>query len=119
MKYANTRVLISGLGSDEIMGHFCFYGEGSPHEFPEKINDIFPWKNFFEGSQRNYLDAFEKCGGSLGYEFRYPFLDTNVVQEFLSLSHHLKNNQVKPAVQSYLKLNNFPFEMNAKIGINV
>ena len=45
-----------------------------------------------------------------GMEGRYPFLDKNLIQEFLWLHPDLKNNNYKSVIHNYLKLNNFSFE---------
>ena len=57
--------------------------------------------------------------GTFGIEARYPFLDKQVVQEFLSLSHHIKNSQYKSSILNYLKLNNYPFIKDIKTGFSL
>jgi hypothetical protein len=46
----------------------------------------------------------------------YPFLDKNVVQEFLWLDNSLKNKYYKSVLHYYLTINNFPFGTNEKFG---
>ncbi len=118
LAFAKKRVLLTGLGADEIMAVYREYLDGSPKSFPIDLNSIFPWNNFYKGSNKNYLSTYEKIGGSIGYELRYPFLDKKLVQEFLHLSPKLKNNDIKPAVFSYLVNNNFPV-FSEKRGFNV
>ena len=118
------RVLYSGVGADEVMAHNNYYscGYGNVNVFPEDLNELFPWPNFFEGSMKNYLKGDEYVGGSFGYETRYPFCDKDLVQEFLWLEPHLKNDfngsNYKPALTSYLEKEGFPYHLN-KHGFNV
>ena len=58
----------------------------------------------------------EFVGGNYGIETRYPFLDRDLVQEFLWLDVSLKNSSYKSAVESYLKKNNYPYDKNVKLG---
>jgi len=64
----------------------------------------------------SYLTKEEYVGGSYGIECRYPFLDFDVVQEFLWLSTKLKNGNYKNVLHNYMVENNFPFEEGQKIG---
>jgi hypothetical protein len=57
--------------------------------------------------------------GSHSIETRYPFLDKDVVQEFLWLTPELKNKTYKAPIYEYLKRNNFPFAEGKKIGLRV
>jgi hypothetical protein len=47
---------------------------------------------------------------------RYPFLDKDVVQEFLWLHEDLKNKEYKAPIHHYFKQINFPFEEKIKRG---
>jgi asparagine synthetase B (glutamine-hydrolysing) len=119
------KIFLSGTGCDEIIGDYfikdsymgddnsCFKGM-----FPDKLDSIFPWNNFFSGSMREYLTKDEFIIGSLGIEARYPFLDKNLVQEFLWLAPELKNKFYKAPLHEYLKQNNFPFRENEKKGFS-
>ena len=51
----------------------------------EELSSFFPWRSAFLGTQRDYLMKEEVVAGSHGLEARYPFLDRQVVQEFLWL----------------------------------
>jgi hypothetical protein len=121
---SNIRVLYSGIGADEIMAHNNYYscGYGNVDLFPENLNDVFPWPNFFEGSMKNYLKGDEYVGGSFSYETRYPFCDKDLIQEFLWLKPNLKNDfkgsNYKPALTSYLDKEQFPYHLK-KYGFNV
>lgn len=78
-------------------------------EFPENLSDIFPWRNFWGGIQALYLEREEYVCGCYGVCATYPFLDTNVVQEFLWLSAELKNQGYKAPIEAYFKMNEFPY----------
>jgi asparagine synthetase B (glutamine-hydrolysing) len=120
------KIFFSGTGCDEIIGDYfvkgnydqdkssCFQGK-----FPENLNSIFPWKNFFNGTMRKYLTKDEYIIGCLGIEARYPFLDKQLVQEFLWLKPELKNNFYKAPLREYLIQNNFPYKENEKKGFRV
>ena len=118
------KVLFSGIGADEVMAHNSYYsrGYGNVDTFPNNLNDVFPWSNFFEGSMDNYLRGDEYVGGCFGFETRYPFCDKNVVQEFLWLKPELKNlfnnSNYKPPLLYYLNKHKFPY-CNYKLGFNV
>jgi hypothetical protein len=47
------------------------------------------------GTQRDYLMKEELVAGTHGVEGRYPFLDTQVVQEYLWLKDEVKNTKYK------------------------
>jgi asparagine synthetase B (glutamine-hydrolysing) len=116
------KIYISGQGADEIIsdygmngnkiyGHSTFGGV-----FPSDLRSVFPWKNFFKGTQELYISKEEYVAGSFGIESRYPFLDLDLVQEYLNLSTDVKNKKYKHVIHEYLLRNNFPFEQNKKIG---
>ena len=60
----------------------------------------------------------EIVSGTWGIEGRYPFLDKQVVQEFLWLSNDIKNSNYKSVIHNYLIKNNYPFVVKEKIGFN-
>jgi len=119
------KILISGQGADEIISDYGFNGKKKMKVscfggvFPSDLTRIFPWCNFWQGTQISYLNAQEYVAGSHGIETRYPFLDKYLVQEFLNLSHHLKNQKYKSCISEYLILNNYPFENDKKRGFFV
>ena len=84
--------------------------------FPEDLKSVYPWKNFFDGTMEMYIAKEEYVAGSFGIETRYPYLDQDVVQEFLNLTPELKNKSYKSVVYEYLKQNNFPLDKDKKIG---
>lgn len=116
------KVYLSGSGSDEIFSDYGFNGvKIYQHSnfgglFPEKLEDIFPWASFYDSTMLSYLAKEEYVAGSYGIETRYPFLDKDVIQEFLWLDHKIKNANYKSVLYEYFKVNNYPFEPNRKIG---
>ena len=116
------KIHLSGMGADEIFSDYAFNGQPLlPHSnfgglFPDDLNSIFPWNNFYDGSMDAYITKEEYVGGAYGIETRYPFLDKYVVQEFLNLDKNLKNSNYKSVLYEYLKFNNFPFKENQKLG---
>lgn len=112
------KVYLSGQGADEIMSDYSlFYGQSElKGNYPE---DLKPWNNFFGSCQESYIAKEEYVGGAYNIETRYPFLDKQVVQEFLWLSTKLKNRCYKAPLDEYLTRNNFPFEKGVKRGFNI
>lgn len=116
------RITLLGQGADEIISDYGFKGKKIYKSscfgglFPDNLEEIFPWCNFWEGTQIKYLNAQECVAGGLGIEARYPFLDKDLVQEFINLSPKLKNSAYKSCIDNYLNENNYPFEQNVKRG---
>lgn len=118
------KIYLSGQGADEIISDYGMYGRkimGDQQStfggvFPNDLKPFFPWKNFFDGTMEMYIAKEEYVAGSFGIETRYPFLDTEVVQEFLWLSPELKNKHYKSVIHAYLEKNSFPFDANKKVG---
>jgi asparagine synthetase B (glutamine-hydrolysing) len=119
------KIMLSGQGADEIISDYGFNGSKKLKAscfgglFPDDLSCIFPWCNFWEGTQITYLNAQEYVAGRHGLETRYPFLDKYLVQEFLNLSVDLKNSKYKSCVGEYLAQNNYPYEENKKRGFCV
>jgi asparagine synthetase B (glutamine-hydrolysing) len=126
------KIVLSGSGADEIMSDYTINGYSASKNtcfmgnFPNDLTTIFPknvsdkdciWKNFYYGTQEVYLSKEESTTGAFGLEGRYPFLDKNIVQEFLWLSPELKNSKYKAPLCNYLTLNNYPF-VEEKKGFN-
>ena len=120
----NIKVLLSGIGADEVMAHGSYYsyGIGNVNVFPDDLKCVFPWTNFYEGSMDNYIRGDEYVGGCFSFETRYPFCDKDVVQEFLWLKPELKNiynnSNYKPSLLYYLDKHKFPY-CKRKLGFNV
>ena len=124
-KKENKKIYFSGQGADEIISDYGFGGKKIyKHSsfgglFPEKLEGFFPWHSFWDGTQIQYLNKEEYVAGHFGIETRYPFLDKNLVQEFLWLNVNLKNKKYKSCLAEYLEINNFPFENGEKRGFHV
>ena len=116
------RICLSGHGPDEIFSDYGFNGEkynsGSEINglFPENLKDIYPWTNLFKGLMQSFLSKEESIATLYSIETRYPFLDKNVIQEFLWLKPELKNKYYKAPLHNFLIENNYPFCCNEKIG---
>jgi asparagine synthetase B (glutamine-hydrolysing) len=88
------KVCLSSQGADEIMSDYSLFPDQSELKgvYP---NDLKLWRNFNYGCQESYLMKEEYYGGAFNIETRYPFLDRQLVQEFLWLSPELKNRFYK------------------------
>ena len=121
-KRKNCKICLSGTGADEIISDYGHNGNKFfPHsnfggKFPDDLSSIFPWASFYGSTLESYIAKEEYVGGSFGIEMRYPFLDKQVVQEFLWLTAELKNKFYKAPIHEYFTLHNFPFEINSKRG---
>jgi asparagine synthetase B (glutamine-hydrolysing) len=108
-------VCLSGQGGDEIISDYALFPNQSEFKgvFPNKL---YEWKNFRKGMQEEYLNELEEIAVLYGIEVRYPFLDVNLVQEFLWLSTELKNRNYKAPLYEYLIKNYVPFDKEVKRG---
>ena len=97
IKHDGFNIFISGQGGDEILSNYV-----KDTSFFYNLKHQFPWDNFYDGKNRNYIDGLEYIGGCYGIEVRYPFLDKFFVQEFLNLSHKLKTEKYKSVICEYL-----------------
>jgi len=115
-KQAGCKVYISGQGSDEILSDYGYRGEMAPGflhstiagHFPPDLERVFPWENVFGGTQEEFLAKDENVGGTYGLECRYPFLDFDLVQEFLWLHQDLKNSNYKSPIFDMLTKREYP-----------
>lgn len=118
------KIYLSGQGADEIFSDYGFNGKKFySHStfggnFTDDLSNLFPWNSFYEGTQYSYLGKEENISGMHGIEGRYPFLDFDVVQEFLWLKPTLKNKFYKSVLHQYLEANSFAFDMQKKIGFS-
>ena len=115
------KIVASGQGADEVFSNIQTYSfeKPNPKIFTGNLKDLFPWQNFYYGTQISYLGKEESIGGSFGLETRYPFLDKNLVQEYLNLKPELKNKYYKAPLTNFLMLHNYPFRKdNSKTGFN-
>ena len=65
---------------------------------------------------RDYLMKEEIIGGAYGIEARYPFLDFEVVQEFLWLAPEIKNRNYKNVITSMIQDHGYPARDTIKLG---
>jgi asparagine synthetase B (glutamine-hydrolysing) len=116
------KIYLSGSGADEIISDYGYGGNKIfPHSnfgglFPEDLSTIFPWASFYGSTMQSYLAKEEYVSGSYGIEGRYPFLDRDVVQEFLWLTADLKNSKYKSCIDEYLMRNQYPYQAGVKTG---
>jgi asparagine synthase (glutamine-hydrolysing) len=121
-KKNNKKIYLSGQGADEIFSDYGFKGRRIFRHsnfgglFPNDLKTIFPWPSFYESSQRSYLTKEEYVAGSYGIEARYPFLDKDVIQEFLWLSVDMKNKNYKNVLHNLMSERGFPFNVGVKTG---
>jgi asparagine synthetase B (glutamine-hydrolysing) len=119
------RVYFSGQGADEIISDYGFAGRKIfKHSefggmFPEDLQGFFPWHSFWDGTQVQYLNKEEYVAGHYGIETRYPFLDRDLVQEFLWLTADLKNSRYKSCLDHYLHSRKWPYHQGEKLGFHV
>ena len=120
-------IFLSGTGGDEIYSDYGYKGINMKNSnkngpgtlngiYPNNLETVFPWENFFNGLMECFIAKEEHAGSLKGIEVRYPFLDKNVVQEFLFLKPKLKNNLYKAPLHKYMEKHNYPFDINSKIG---
>ena len=115
-------VILSGSGADEIISDYGFNGEKIYEHsefgglFPNSLEGFFPWKKFYGDTQRSYLKKDEMVAGIFGIEGRYPFLDIEVIQNFLNLSASLKNKEYKSCLAYLLDLYDYPYNKGTKDG---
>ncbi len=118
------KIYLSGQGADEIFSDYGFNGNKIySHStfgglFPKNLKDVFPWNSFYDSTQYSYLGKEENVPGAFGIEGRYPFLDYDLVQEFLWLKPDLKNKFYKSILCEFMIKNDFPFDYNKKIGFS-
>jgi asparagine synthase (glutamine-hydrolysing) len=119
------KIYFSGQGADEIISDYGFQGRKIfKHSrfgglFPDDLRGFWPWHSFWDGTQVQYLNKEEYVAGHFGIETRYPFLDRDLVQEFLWLTADLKNRHYKSALHAYLDSRAWPFMPGEKLGFHV
>lgn len=127
------KITLSGQGADEIMSdyavdgraiykHSCFAGVFPPDlRTLLKVDPEKPcrWKSFYGGTQRDYIDKEEFVTGAHGIEGRYPFLDADVVQEFLWLTPELKNRAYKAPLADLFRRLDYAYDPGHKVGFRI
>jgi len=127
------RIYLSGQGADEIISDYAMKGKSVYSNsnfngvFPENLNEIFPkhpndksceWYSFYNYTQKSYLGKEEIISGLYGIEGRYPYLDKNLVQEYLNLGTELKNSNYKAPMKYLFDKLKYPYK-EEKIGFNL
>ena len=121
-KLLQHRVYFSGSGADEIYSDYGFKGKKIfSHSnfgglFKESLQSYFPWPSFYCSTMRAYLMKEELVAGSFGIEGRYPFLDVELTQRWLSIKATLKNSKYKAAIAQFLDRCNFHYVPDEKLG---
>ena len=108
---------LSGQGADEILSDYAPWPDQSELKGVFRIASVVA--EFQPRVPESYLMKEEYAAGAFGIENRYPFLDADVVQEFLSLSADAKNRHYKAPLREYLVRHEFPFEEGAKRGFRI
>jgi asparagine synthetase B (glutamine-hydrolysing) len=116
-KKEGRKIYLSTQGSDEIISDYALFPSQSElkGKYPVKLKE---WYNFRRGCQYSYLLKEERIPAVYGIETRYPYLDVDLVQEFLWLAPELKNKFYKAPLHVYLTKNKVPFEIGVKRGFN-
>ena len=121
-KTFDCKICLSGTGADEIISDYGYNGykiyshSTFGGKFPEDLSTIFPWPSFYGSTLESYIAKEEYVGGGFGIEMRYPFLDKDVVQEFLWIHQDLKNAEYKAPIDHYLTSTGYPYAKNEKRG---
>lgn len=119
-RHDNNIIFLSGHGGDEICSDYGNLSNISASILELNYTNVrSKWPNFDSAYGRNIIQMFERVGGCFGIESRYPFLDKQVVQEFLWLVDSVKNSEFKQCIAQYMRNNNFPFLENKKCSVRV
>ena len=106
-------ISLSGQGADEIIAdYYCEFSNPRMSELKGRWElATKPWTNFVAGWNRVFLNGSERIAGTFGVETRYPFLDGDVVQEFLNLAPALKGQAYKAPITHRLQQYQFPYHL--------
>jgi asparagine synthetase B (glutamine-hydrolysing) len=102
----NRKVIMSGQGADDIMTNYMqkkFLADDNFLEWPENLEEHFPYKHFYEGQNELMIERNEFACLTYGMEVRSVFLDKALTQEWLNLDHTLKNKEVKGPLKQFLR----------------
>lgn len=112
------KIYISTQGADEIISDYALFPSQSTYKgkFPDDLKE---WENFKKGCNYSYLMKEERIPMAYGIETRFPFIDIDLVQEFLWLTSKLKNRNYKAPLYEYLIKNKIPFLKDKKTGFRV
>jgi asparagine synthetase B (glutamine-hydrolysing) len=114
-KKNNCRYMMSGTGADELYSDYGWNGEKYNKNsqfgglFPIDLDEIWPW-HLKDHLPLYYSIVIEDyVYGCWGIDTRNPFLDTKLVQSWLSTTQELKNKEYKHWQQEYLRIKKFPY----------
>ena len=98
------RVVMQGNGADEIIASYLSKRLSGPqkHFWRADLESMFPYQHFYDGQMRRIIDYKEMVFLLNGQELRNVFLDRRLTQEWLSISHNVKNMSVKFPLKAYL-----------------
>ena len=121
------RLFMVGTGPDEHMTMYrqpelypvtsAFPARGplrtDPFPVAPTLEGFFPWPTFDQHSLLGALRREEYIAGAFGIESRYPFLEKQVVQEWLNLAPEIKNGRYKAPIVDMLKdeCKGYPFAL--------
>ncbi len=114
-KQRNCRYIMSGTGADELYSDYGWngvkYNKNSQFGglFPQNLTNIWPWHLNKNLPLYHAIVIEDYIYGYWGIDTRNPFLDTDLIQEWLSTSQALKNKEYKHWQQEYLRIMKFPF----------
>ncbi len=102
-------ISLSGQGADETIGDYS-YGSMKMSSIKGNWENVKkPWKNLMGGWNRIFIGGIERISGLFGIETRYPFLDFDLVQEYINLNPKLKMSGYKPPITNRLIELGFPY----------
>ena len=103
-KFLSSRVTIRAAGSDEIENYPTKQNlYPGAKGWPEDLNEVFPWINFYDGRMRYLLDFHERVSLSFSQEIRSVYIDKFFVQEWLNTSKELKESESKAFQKNYIR----------------
>ena len=106
------KAFVSPVGGDEFHADYGY--DGTPiradsnfgGRFPEDLDLVWPW----HGILQEWLDRDNALACLCDVERRYPLLDHDLVQAWLSTTHLLKNNSHKDWMRVYMTEKDYPFQ---------
>ena len=112
-RHGHHLISLVGQGADEVIAdYYNEYANPDMSELKGRWENVTgPWKNFFGGWNKVFLGGGERIAGLFGIETRYPYLDLEVVQEFLNLHPELKARVYKAPITNRLIELGFPYHL--------
>jgi asparagine synthetase B (glutamine-hydrolysing) len=121
---SNTRVVLTGLGGDELYSDYGYNGiailpfSKFKGAFPGDLNDVWPWHTNTKYPLYWDLPTNEYINGGYGIDSRHPLLDKKLFQVWINTSLYMKNASYKHWIEQYLIIQNYPYAKE-KIGPTV